>query len=271
MQERGQDDQSQPNYGQPPQFGDQAPYTGQQTPWAQPPGQAPQFGAQPSQFGVQPPQQATFAGYPQPQPQPPKKNTGLKIAGFGCLGVVAVVVIVVIAAVAVGSKNGTSVNTTAANTAAAKAAGGAAPATSAKQHAAGLGDTVDVTDESGDKLAVTLKKVDARAAATDGFSSPDSGDQYYAAQFEIKNVGSTAWSDAPSNCTVVKDGKGQTFQSTIIESISSGPMMADTANLAAGDSALGWIVFEVPKGDTVTTVQFTPLSGMSDDTAQWGL
>jgi hypothetical protein len=268
MQERGQNGQDQPDYGQPPQFSNQIPPTGQQPQWGnqqpqwtQPPGQSPQL-------ADQPPQQPTFPGY-QPPPAA-KKNTGLKIAGFGCLGVVALVVIVVIAAVAVGSKNTTNVNTTAANTAAAKNAAGAAPATSAKK-AAGLGDTVDVTDVSGDKLAVTLKKVDAGAKATDGFSSPDSGNQYYAAQFEIKNVGSSAWSDAPSNCTVVKDGKGQTFESTILESISSGPMMPDTANLAAGDSTLGWIVFEVPKGDKVTTVQFTPLSGMDDDTAQWSL
>lgn len=161
---------------------------------------------------------------------------------------------------------GSSVTTTPDTGAATKAA---APGTKAPARPAGLGATITVTDESGVDLAVTLEKTDAAAKATDGFSTPDHGDQYYAAQFEIKDVGSAAWSDSPSNCVVVKDGKGQTFQSTIVQSVSSGPLMAGTANIAPGDSALGWIVFEVPEGDRVTAVQFTPLSGMGSDTAQW--
>jgi hypothetical protein len=207
-------------------------------------------------------------GFQQPQPQ--KKNAGGKVVGFGCLGVLAIAAIVVVAVAVAGAKSGTSVNTTAAGSGSSSTIAATTTA-AAPNKPAGLGSTIDVTDTSGDNLAVTLVKVDAKATATDGFSSPDSGDQYYAAQFEIKDVGSGAWSDAPSNCTVIKDGKGQTFQSTIVESISSGPLMATTANIAAGDSTLGWIVFEVPKGDAVTTVQFTPDSGMADSTVQWSL
>lgn len=166
---------------------------------------------------------------------------------------------------------GSTVNTSAANTPAAKSTaksgGGSAPS----PKSAGLGDTINVSDESGDKLAVTLVKIDANAEATDGISTPPSGDVYYAAQVRIKNIGSAAWSDSPSNCMVVKDAKGQTFQTDIVESISSGPLLPDTANIAPGDSALGWLMFDVAKGDKVTQVQFTPMSGMSDDTAQWSL
>jgi archaellum component FlaG (FlaF/FlaG flagellin family) len=177
--------------------------------------------------------------------------------------------LLVTAAVAGCGSLGSSVNTTADNTTAVKSAGGRASAAPAVPKKAGLGDTITVTDASGVNLAVTLVKVDPAIQATDGFSTPDSGDQYYAAQFRIKDTGSSAWSDSPSNCTVVKDGAGQTFQSTIVTSISSGPIMTDSANIAPGDSTLGWIVFQIPKGDKVTTVQFTPLSGMGSDTAQW--
>lgn len=237
-------------------------------------GQGQQYPPQDSYTGQpyatgQPYQQQPYYGQSyQPQAAPPKKKRGAQIAGLGCAGVFALIVIIIVAA-AVGSKNNTTVNTTAANNPAAASKSAADDGTGSK--AAGLGDTIDVTDVAGDKLAVTLKKIDASPHATSGFESPDSGTQYYAAQFEIKDVGGKAWSDSPSNCVVVKDAKGQTFQSTIVSAISSGPMMADTANLAAGDSTLGWIVFEVPKGDKVTTVQFTPLSGMDDDTAQWSL
>jgi len=47
--------------------------------------------------------------------------------------------------------------------------------------------------------------------------------------------------------------------------------MNDTVNPAAGDTSLGWLVFEVPTGDQVAQVQFTPDSGMGDDTAQWSV
>jgi hypothetical protein len=256
----------QPDYSQP---GDYEPTRSR--------GGQPQYPAQDSYAGQ--PYASGQQPYPQPyyaQPAPPKKRRGLQIAGFGCLGVVALVVILVVAA-AVGSSKGTTVNTTAAgdggttaaNTPAAGKSAAAAGGGSGASKKAGLGATINITDISGDKLAVTLKKVDAKPHSTNEFESPDSGNQYYAAQFEIKDVGDKAWSDDPSNCVVVKDGKGQTFQSTIVSGISSGPMIADVANLAAGDSTLGWIVFEVPKGDKVTTVQFTPLSGMDDDTAQW--
>jgi hypothetical protein len=278
MEQRGQDGNQQPPQDQPgqpawqdpnqsgqvwdqPQFADQTPYGGQQPQWALQPGPGPQFGGQP-------PQQVPYVGFQQ-QP-PPKKSSGLRAAGLGCLGVLMIATVVVVAVAVAGTKSGTGVNTTAVgsgSTSAAKATSAAATA----NKPAGLGATIDVTDSSGDELAVTLVKVDAEATATDGFSSPRSGNQYYAAQFEIKDVGSSAWNDAPSNCTVVKDVKNQTFQSTIVEAISSGPLMSTTANIAAGDSTLGWIVFEVPKGDAVTKIQFTPDSGMADSTAQWSL
>jgi hypothetical protein len=160
-----------------------------------------------------------------------------------------------------------TVNTNAATTSTATTK--ASTTTAAK--AAGLGSTINVTDESGDKLAVTLVKVDAKASSTDGFSTPPAGDSYYAVQVQIKDVGTAAWSDSPSNCLTVKDGKGQAFQADLVEGISSGPLMTSSANIAAGDSTLGWVVFDVPSGDKVAEVQFTPLSGMASSTAQWSL
>jgi Domain of unknown function (DUF4352) len=166
---------------------------------------------------------------------------------------------------------GSSVNTSPANTPAAKSTAKSAAANAPSSKAAGLGDTIDVSDEAGNKLAVTLLKIDANTKDTDGYSTPPSGDAYYAAQVRIKNVGSAAWSDSPSNCMVVKDAKGQAFQTGIVLSISSGPLLPTAVTIAPGDSALGWIVFNVTKGDKVTQVQFTPLSGMGNDTAQWSL
>jgi hypothetical protein len=171
-----------------------------------------------------------------------------------------------------GCQPSSTVSTTAANTGGAKASAAAAPATTAAAaKAAGLGDTIDVTGEtSGEKLAVTLVKVDPKAQSTDGFSSPPAGDAYFAAQIQIKNIGTAAYSDSADNCLAVKDGKGQQFQTDLISSVSSGPTM-DQLNIAPGDTSLGWVVFDVPIGDAVAKVQFTEDSGMGGDTAQWSI
>lgn len=155
------------------------------------------------------------------------------------------------------------VSTTAANTStgAAKASSGAAAAT--------VGSTIDLTDNSGDKLAVTIVKVDPKATATDGFSSPPAGDSFFAVQVQIKNLGPGAYSDSPSNGMTVKDAKGQGFQFDIVQGISSGTLMPATVNLAVGDTALGWEVFDVTTGDTVTQVEFTTDSGMGSSSGEW--
>lgn len=77
---------------QPPQW------AAQQQPYSQP--QTPQYGQQPP-----PPHQGPA---PYQQPQPPKKKKAGKIAGFGCLGVVALFVIIGIAATAGGGSDDSS-------------------------------------------------------------------------------------------------------------------------------------------------------------------
>lgn len=104
MEERPRDE-DQPYYGQPPQFGQQSPYTGPQM-------------------------------Y-QPPPQPPKKPRSP--AQLGCLGAIAVAVIVIIAvAVSSGGKSGNTATgvTTPTQTAAANASPAAAPATTSETTAA---------------------------------------------------------------------------------------------------------------------------------------
>jgi len=134
---------------------------------------------------------------------------------------------------------------------------------------AGLGATIDVTgDSAGEKLAVTLVKVIASAQGSDQFNTPPAGDVFFAAQFQIVNIGTVAYSDSPDNCVVAKDAAGQSFQ-TDVSTIAEGVGFNGTVNLAPGDKALGYEVFDAPKGDAVTQVQYTPDSGFSSDTAQW--
>jgi Domain of unknown function (DUF4352) len=157
-----------------------------------------------------------------------------------------------------------SVSTTPAKTAA------NAPMHTAAAKKAGLGDTIDITGMNGERLALTLVKVVPDAKGSDEFNTPDSGKVFFAAQIRITNIAKSAvYSDSPDNCMVVADGQGQQFQ-TDLSTISAGPGF-DTVNLAPGSKALGYEVFQVPKGDKVTEIQYTIDSGMGSGTAQWSL
>lgn len=178
----------------------------------------------------------------------------------------ATVIAAVSLTVLAGCKSTTStVSTTAENSTPASAA--AAPATSAK--AAGIGDSITVTGFNKEKLTVTLVKVFPDAKGADEFTSPDAGKHFYAVQLRITNAGTAAYSDSPDNSAVVKDASGQQFQ-TDVSNVTAGQSFG-SVNLAPGDNVLGVVVFQIPNGDKLVKFQFTPDSGMGDNTAQWNL
>ncbi|GGQ38511.1 DUF4352 domain-containing protein [Streptomyces mutabilis] len=144
-----------------------------------------------------------------------------------------------------------------------------APSSPAPKKKAGVGDTLTVTGfQDGEQLDVTLKKWLPTAKSSDPYFGPEQGKRWAAAQFEIVNTGSKAYSDSPSNGAQVADGQGQRFSSWFGE-ITAGPSMASDVNLPKGEKALGWIVFEVPKDSKITSVQFAMNSGFADETGQW--
>ena len=104
MEQRGQDP-NQPYDEQPGSYEPTRRRSGSQGPQDG----VPQYGGQDPYAGQAPyapgPQQYQRPCYPQP-PQAPKKKRGAQIAGFGCLGIVALIVIIVIAAAVGGSKTG---------------------------------------------------------------------------------------------------------------------------------------------------------------------
>jgi hypothetical protein len=78
-----------------------------------------------------------------------------------------------------------------------------------------------------------------------------------------------AYSDAPSNGAEVTDSSGQSYESSLDDTVSGCQDFPATENIAPGSSGLGCIVFEVPKAAKITQVQFTLDSGMGPQTGQW--
>jgi len=181
---------------------------------------------------------------------------------------VTVVALFAVAALA-GCVSTTSTVSTATDSSAAAVSATVSARPSAAVKPAGLGDSITVAGFNGEKLTVTLVKVFPDAKGADEFTSPDAGKHFYAAQLRIANAGSAAYSDSPDNSTVMKDASGQQFQADL-SNVTAGQSFG-SVNIAPGDSVLGVVVFQVPTGDKLVKLQFTPDSGMGDHTAQWNL
>ncbi|MFF7953956.1 DUF4352 domain-containing protein [Streptomyces griseorubiginosus] len=144
------------------------------------------------------------------------------------------------------------------------------PTASPSPSVASVGDTLTLTGDESEKVAVTVVKVVDPAAGKDEFSSPDSGKRFVAVQFRLKNVGSKVFDDAPDNDAKVKDEQGQQFDPSLLET-SAGPGFGGSVTLPSGDSGLGFINFEVPATARITKIQFTLNSGFANDVGQWNV
>lgn len=170
-----------------------------------------------------------------------------------------------------------NVNTTpAANQVQTSAAGhtssAAAPASpsssSAPQKKAGVGDTISLKGHlDGDVLEVTLVKVVDPAQGADEFTKPDTGKHFVAIQIKIVNRGQKVYSDDPQMDVKVKNAAGETM-SIAFATTTAGADMPSSVDLTPGDTALGYVDFQVPDGQKITQVQYT-LSGLDDHVAQW--
>jgi Domain of unknown function (DUF4352) len=125
-------------------------------------------------------------------------------------------------------------------------------------------------NDNGEKMTVTVTKVVPTARGANEFETPSGGHRFYAVQFRLINTGTAAYSDSPSNGAAVVDSKGQSYDSTFGEVRGCHAFPAQE-NIAPGNSGLGCVVFEVPKGAKIKGVQFTLDSGFGPDTGQWSV
>ncbi len=132
-----------------------------------------------------------------------------------------------------------------------------------------VGDTIELRgiDES-ERIKVTLVRfVDPASGATD-LDEPAAGKRFVAAQFRLNNVGTATYDDSPSNGATVIDSDGQQFDSSLSD-VSAGQSFAASTTIAPGDTALGYISFEVTKDANITRVQFALDSGFADQKGEW--
>lgn len=161
-----------------------------------------------------------------------------------------------------GCSAGTGTATPVASSAAAAAT---SPAAATVHH---VGQALELKSDQSD-ITVTLVAVKTTATSSDpSMEAPQAGDRYAAAEFRITNNAAGAFQDAPDNSAKAIGSDGTQYDTTIVTGLAGGTVFGGTVNLVAHGSALGWVVFEVPKAAKITGVQYTSDSGFGT-TGQW--
>lgn len=159
---------------------------------------------------------------------------------------------------------------------------GAQPTTTSQTQAAGqstqhaspqqakVGDKLTLTGNAGESMAVTVDQV-MDPLQVGRVDQPDPGQRYVGIQITLKNVGSAPYSDSPSNGATLLSGTNEQAQGQIVSGGPCGNGFQSSANIAPGDTQQGCLPFELTKGQTPGSFQFTLDSGFANQTGQWSL
>lgn len=130
----------------------------------------------------------------------------------------------------------------------------------------GSGETVPLAGkEPGESLDVTMTQVVDPASP-----APDDADRLVSVQFRLENTGTAVYKDSPAPSAHLLDSDGQRFTG-VNASTEAGPAFPDTVTLNPGDTATGFVTFQVPKDAGLAAVQFALNGGLADDVGQWSL
>jgi Domain of unknown function (DUF4352) len=171
----------------------------------------------------------------------------------------------------VAALSGCGVTTIKTSAQASKASDSETTATKAPSGPLTIGSTATLSGESeGEKLEVTLLRFAPHVSGGE-YDEPSAGMQYVGITLRIRNIGSAAYSDSPSNGATVLSSTGRPGKTTLLTSGECGESFATRVNIPPGEAQEGCIPFEVPEGTEVAKVQWTPSSGFSEETAEWHL
>ena len=129
-----------------------------------------------------------------------------------------------------------------------------------------LGETVAFAGP-GVALEATAADVVDPARGTEDFT-PQRDHRLVAIHVELRNVGDAAYADTPSSGAAVVTSGGDEHGAAIVPAALQ-PL--GRVELAPGESAGGFLTFEVPREAELVELRLTPLSGFGPETAVWSL
>lgn len=193
-------------------------------------------------------------------PRPPGKSPGgrsIKIA--------AAVAVAVLGAVGCGSITKTSAPATTAPAAPASTQAAASPSNSLS---GAVGTVYTATDQSGDKMAVTLTRVIDPAQGADQYTTPDNGNRFVGAVFSLNGISGTFSDDANNDATLI-GSNGQTYSADFNSIVGYTNFNNGVYNLSAGENSVGAVTFQVPLAVKVAKIEWSANGGLGGAPAEW--
>ncbi len=123
------------------------------------------------------------------------------------------------------------------------------------------GQPVDLKGPGVPNLTVTAQRVVDPAQSSDDLVTPAPGSRFVAVQLSIKITGAEEFPGSAALMTEVVDSTGKGFNASLVAETTAGPALPTGTPIAAGGTASGYLVFEVPGSSTITSVTFTMLAG----------
>ncbi|WP_330333963.1 DUF4352 domain-containing protein [Streptomyces sp. NBC_00536] len=150
--------------------------------------------------------------------------------------------------------------------------GAAATASAGPTRQAGpTGQTIELRgNRPGELLDVTLLAVTDPATPRAAYPQQDPAGRLVAVEFRLANTGTARYADTPRSGSYLLD-LGGARHSSVAAATTAGDGFPDGHTLAPGDSATGWVTFELPKQARLAAVQFALNDGSADDIGQWNL
>lgn len=133
-----------------------------------------------------------------------------------------------------------------------------------------IGDTLTLAGTDGESLAVTVNQV-VDPLQTGEFDTPDPGTRFVGIQITLRNVGSKAYSDSPSNGATLLSTTDEQADTALVTSGPCGNEFQSSVKIAPGDTQRGCLPFQLSKSQRPGTFQFTLNSGFADQTGQWSV
>jgi hypothetical protein len=123
------------------------------------------------------------------------------------------------------------------------------------------GASFSLNDGGGISYRVTLVKVIDPAQGANQSSTPDSGKRFVGLVFRIKGLTGSPQGEDANNDAVLVGANGQNYQADL-NGIAGYTNFDDGAiHVTPGQTVTGAVAFQVPASVTVSTVQWTALSG----------
>jgi hypothetical protein len=130
-----------------------------------------------------------------------------------------------------------------------------APAATPNDLTGPVGTAYTDTDSSGNVMTVTLTGMINPAHGADIYTTPDNGFYFVAAKFSITGVSGTSSDDANSDAAVI-GSDSQTYSPDFSDVRGCTNFNEGEYSVATGATSVGCVVFQVPNGVTVASVQW---------------